>query len=394
MVKPNPRLASDRSEAGNESSPQEAFSSLPSDARHSALNGVYHHMRDSLRVQAKAPDDVSAAATTRPPLAQPQHALSPAARLMEDWGALGGQLSVALRHGAKNPDFLARIVACAAELERLLLRAPDAALYLLFQLSQSRHNGYSSSHALQCACLCRLMADSLDLPVTLRTSLLHAALTMNVAIADLQNRLAVQAEPLTAAQRLILKGHPLASRLILERAGITDAVWLDVVEHHHAPNPSPYSPRDKLAHLLQVVDRYGACLAARKSRASQSAESSAQTMLDHQSDLYSLENHLFNTIGLYPPGTYVRMQNLEVAVVMQRGMQPHTPRVICVQSPTGRAIEQPELHDTNQAEHAIIESLPARHVHVSLDHEKWLSIALKTAPARAEPSASRAQGLH
>ena len=60
----------------------------------------------------------------------------------------------------------------------------------LFQLASNSPVGYSASHALVCAVLCHLVATELRLPLKERNSLVHAALTMNVAMTALQDQLA------------------------------------------------------------------------------------------------------------------------------------------------------------------------------------------------------------
>jgi HD-GYP domain-containing protein (c-di-GMP phosphodiesterase class II) len=356
------------------------FSMLAPDSNQSALDGLDSYVghkayAEQLRASLPAEEEPPmprVVARPRPP--------TQANRLIESWGALGGRLSVVLHKGTLRRDCLSGVLAAEAELVSLLERAPDAALYLMFQLSQSRHSGYSTSHALLCACLSQLLGKDLELEASDLSSLTRAALTMNVAVTALQDELARQPTPITTEQQRQVTAHSVVSRLMLEKAGVRDTLWLDVVESHHARSPDAIygddQPRcSRLIQLLGTIDRYSACLAARESRPSRSAEVSAQAALESCESLNSVQSHLFHTIGLYPPGTYVRLQSLEAAVVVRRGDAPHSPIVARVQSADGFTLQEPTLCDTSLPGNAIIESLAACDVEIRLNHESLLLLA-------------------
>ena len=376
------------------------FSMFAPDSNQSALDGLdsyVGHKAYAEQLRASLP------AEEQPPLAPPVVARArpptQANRLIESWGALGGRLSVVLHKGTLRRDCLAGVLAADAELVALLERAPDAALYLMFQLSQSRHSGYSTSHALLCACLSQLLGQDLQLEARDLTSLTRAALTMNVAVTALQDELARQATPITTEQQRQVTAHSVVSRLMLEKAGVRDTLWLDVVESHHARSPDGLygddQPRSsRLIQLLGTIDRYSACLAARESRPSRSAEMSAQAALESCESLNSVQSHLFHTIGLYPPGTYVRLQSLEAAVVVRRGYAPHSPIVARVQSADGFKLKEPTLCDTSLPGNAIIESLAACDVEVRLNHESILVLAGTVPEAQEDVAAARRPTAH
>src|SRR5665811_466599 len=89
-------------------------------------------------------------------------------------------------------------------MQGLLAQDTDVGLYLLFQLATNSPVGYSASHALVSAVLCHLIAVELKLPQGERDSLVHAALTMNMAMTTLQDELAGQLERPDPAQHCLL----------------------------------------------------------------------------------------------------------------------------------------------------------------------------------------------
>jgi HD-GYP domain-containing protein (c-di-GMP phosphodiesterase class II) len=106
------------------------------------------------------------------------------------WSDLESGLAIILDSPASIQEFEQRVWQYDRWLQALLRRDTDVGLYLLFQLAGNSHVGYSASHALVSAVLCHLIAQELNLPLPERNSLVHAALTMNIAMTALQDQLA------------------------------------------------------------------------------------------------------------------------------------------------------------------------------------------------------------
>ena len=157
----------------------------------------------------------------------------PLALALEDGVA---QLDVLLRELVPSPgaQWMFRLDAQRAHLLSLLRRRPDAALYLLVYEAGQATEKYSSHHAVLTMAVCELAAAHFRWPDTARVSLQRAALTMNVAMLRLQDQLATRDRPLTEAMTEEIAGHPAAGVTLLEKAGFSDRLALDVVLHHHA----------------------------------------------------------------------------------------------------------------------------------------------------------------
>ena len=120
--------------------------------------------------------------------------------LLGQWSDLESGLGIILSSPDSIQEFNHRVVQYDRWMQGLMNRDPDVGLYLLFQLASNSPVGYSASHALVCATLCHVVAKELSTSVKERDSLVHAALTMNIAMTQLQDALANQVEKPTPAQ--------------------------------------------------------------------------------------------------------------------------------------------------------------------------------------------------
>lgn len=306
--------------------------------------------------------------------------------LLAEWADLESGLGIVLGHPDSVQQFASRIGQYDRWMQALLARDADVGLYLLFQLAGHSPVGYSASHALVCAVLCHQTAAELTLPRGERDSLVGAALTMNISMTALQDVLANQAEKPSAEQQDQIRTHPLRSAMLLSRLGVIDDDWLEIVSQHHDENPA--KPNDatqervaKLAQILRLVDRYAAMISPRLSRAGRTATESARSIMANAEQADALGHALVRTVGLCPPGTFVRMDNNELAVVVRRSGEANLPFVAIVGKATGELLPIPHLHGTASGPPGIRTALPATTVRAQLNHHLVLRLG---ALARAQ----------
>jgi HD-GYP domain-containing protein (c-di-GMP phosphodiesterase class II) len=305
--------------------------------------------------------------------------------LLSLWSDLEAGLAMLLGHPAQAREFLPRVRQYDRWMQALLAQDSDVGLYLLFQLSSNSPVGYSASHALICAVLCHLLAAELELAPDDRDSLIHAALTMNIGMTALQDQLAQQTTPLTPQQQSAVRGHAQQSRALLEQLGVTDPLWLAVVATHHAEDApeqrtlAQLSPQQRLVRVLQVVDRYAAMISPRKSREGRSATESVRTVMAGATAYNDEVSHaLVRAVGLCPPGSYVRMEDGSMAVVMRRSGKPHQPDVALVTRPDGEMLSSPRLHHPAERRPGIQSALASAVVRLRLNHHRLLQLTAAT----------------
>lgn len=294
--------------------------------------------------------------------------------LLGQWSDLESGLGIILSNPANTQQFSHRVLQYDRWMQGLLQRDSDVGLYLLFQLASNSPVGYSASHSLVCGVLCHLVATELHLPQKERNSLVHAALTMNIAMTALQDELASQVEKPTPAQQDAIRAHTIKGAMMLANLGVADDDWLDVVTSHHDDavdqddmHAVPTSVR--LARILKVVDRYAAMISPRKSRSGRSAiESARSVMTRSSSSVDAIGQALVRAVGLCPPGTYVRLDNDELGVVVRRSSKSNQPFVVVVGKPGGELENNPRLHCTADAYPRIRSALPSSAVRSPLNH--------------------------
>lgn len=298
--------------------------------------------------------------------------------LLSLWADLESGLAMVLANPRNIADFESKIRQYDRWMQDLLRQDTDTALYLLFQLATNASVGYSALHALVCAVLCDITAQELHLVDTERDSLVFAAMTMNIGMTQLQDSLSLQTGQPTEAQRVQIHNHAAKSCEVLSDVGITDPDWLDVVAtHHNAHDPRSDIQRlglvPRLAHTLRVVDRYAAMVSPRKSRTGRSVTDSLRSIM-----AIALGAHdpvgfaLVRAIGLCPPGTYVRMDGGEIAVVLRRSAKANHPLVAMLLNSKGETFTPPRLHRTATSKPLIQAALTQDAVSVRVNHQSLL----------------------
>jgi HD-GYP domain-containing protein (c-di-GMP phosphodiesterase class II) len=301
------------------------------------------------------------------------------------WADLESGLGVVLGYPGSVQEFELRLHQYDQWMQDLLKRDADVGLYLLFQLAINSPVGYSASHGLVCAVLCHLLSVEFKLPVNERNSLIYAALTMNIAMTHLQDQLANQRSRPNIEQQIAIRAHAAKSALMLGNMGITDELWLETIQLHHKddePQEDLHSltPPHRLAHILHVVDRYAAMISPRQSREGRSAAESAKSIISGEADQ---QNHVGQTlvrlVGLCPPGTFVQLDDDEVAVVMRRSVLANKPDVAIVIDDKGTQVKPPSLHQTAMGSPSIKAALAASVVHERINHHLILQLGAQAA---------------
>jgi len=300
--------------------------------------------------------------------------------LLSLWSDLEAGLGIILGSPASVQEFEQRVWQYDRWMQNMLQRDTDVGLYLLFQLASNSPVGYSASHALVCAVLCHLIAEELGLVKQERDSLVHAALTMNIAMTTLQDQLASQVDRPSPAQYDAIRAHPVKGGMMLANIGVLDEQWLDVVTGHHDEAADPGQPMAvaasvRLARIVRIVDRYAAMISPRKTREGRNATDSVRWVIGESGERdEEVGIALMRAVGLCPPGTYVRLDNGEIAVVMRRSSKANHPHVAIVLSENGQLVGQPRLHRTAQGGPLIRSSLAASSVRVRINHHLILQL--------------------
>jgi HD-GYP domain-containing protein (c-di-GMP phosphodiesterase class II) len=273
-------------------------------------------------------------------------------------------------------------------LDRLSRRNPDGALFALFHLASSEIDLYSATHSMLVSVVCGITArEVLQWPDSAQETLCKAALTMNISMTSLQDRLASQREPPTAEQRDYIAQHPQRSVDLLRKMGQHDPDWLEAVRDHHrtlAGDLLSRSPGQQIARLLQRADIFTARLSPRASRRPDLGGAALQACyFDENRQIDVAGAALIKAVGVYSPGTLVRLTNNEIGIVVRRGANTTSPRVAVLVNRDGFATGEHVIRDTGMREFRVIASVAQHECKVKINLARLL--ALTSGPASNQP---------
>ena len=262
-------------------------------------------------------------------------------------------------------DATARVSALAAQLRDAYEQDPDQAMGLL-QLEATDHR--LSRRLMHAAVLTQVLALPSGLPADHRLSLMCAALTFDVALAPMSEQLAAQTTPLSEAQWRAIQSHTLESVELLQRCGVNDPIWLEAVRDHHERVDGTGYPRglrgDTVsieARILGIVDIYSAMIRPRAYRDAQPSRVALRDIFLERGQRIDerLAMMFIKELGVYPPGTMVKLANGEIAVAVRRTTDGAHPQLRCVIGRDGTPLAYPQIRDSRNPETAIAEIVSA-----------------------------------
>lgn len=287
-----------------------------------------------------------------------QSAKAQRARTLFDlWEAVVWDLDDLTRRLARGSATAAEIEAYASRLIALVDRDVDVAVFGCIRQDDKRFALYALTHGLHCGVLGLLTARQLGWPAARAESLVKAALTMNVAMAELQAVLAEQRDPPSKKQMDQIRAHPHASAQLLRQAGVEQAEWLKAVEdHHERPDGKGYpggaTDVSDLAQLLRAIDVLMAKVSPRAMRAAISPQLAVRQLFQQDGGA-ALATPLIRAVGIHLPGSLVQLRSGEQGVVTRRGSGASMPVVATLTNNKGAPVPATHHRDTSLPEFSI-----------------------------------------
>jgi HD-GYP domain-containing protein (c-di-GMP phosphodiesterase class II) len=281
--------------------------------------------------------------------------------LFDRWERAVWDLDDLLKQLAKARLEAPGLVDFAAAIEALTARDADIALFRCIRQDDRRFALYSLVHGLHCAVLVQLASQQLGWEAARTSSLVGAALTMNVAMTELQTTLAEQKDPPTSRQLQQIRAHPHAAAQLLRDAGLADPLWLGAVEDHHERSGGGGYPRaltevSEGAQLLRLVDVYMAKVSPRASRAAMAPQQAARELFQQQG-ASPLAMAVIRTVGAHPPGALVQLASGEIGVVSRRPQTGTAPVVATLTNRKGEPVVDTHQRDTADPAFAVSTAL-------------------------------------
>lgn len=265
----------------------------------------------------------------------------------------------ACRAGRIGVDFINGVENISEHLQEVINYDMDA---VLANLHLDHVTDYAVMHALQVAAVYELSAQKQNVPKEERLMLIRAALTHDIGLIDIQDDLERQTSSLTAVQHDRIRSHPIDGVEILKRLGVTNPVWLNaVLQHHERLDGSgyPYGCKNDeinfLSRILAVADTYAAMTRERPYRKAMISKEAMRSMLVDAQDKIDrrISEITIKSLGIFPPGTIVKLVNMEVGVVVRRGENALNPIVYVFVGADGIRKASSLKRDTKNKEYEI-----------------------------------------
>lgn len=301
----------------------------------------------------------------KPPVARPAKPQAPPntieamSQLHRDVGMLHRRLLSGTAAGVQE-----RVAQLIAGIEEHLTLDVDATLASMqLQLDPANHAARQTHAAIICVFATRAMG----MDTGTARALAGAALTYDLALGPLASQLNGQSERLSYTQLAQVRAHPEVGLRLLEAAGITDPIWTDAVLHHHERldgSGYPHGLRGSAirapTRLLAIIDIYTAMLRPRVYREALPARMALRSIFLERGKQVDeeLAMMLVKELGVYPPGTLVRLANGEVGIVLRRGGDATHPQVARMITVEGFQASEHVLRDTSQIEFLIVDTVP------------------------------------
>ena len=309
-------------------------------------------------------------------------------QLTGGWMDLQEYLRGILYQGGLAMNPMARLDKIELRMTALLNKDVDEGFFSMFQALYDKSLGYCATNAMLCACIVELTARRLDLDKLVRQSLMNAALMMNIGMARVQDVLARQASTPTDEQRIIIKDHPALGEEILKKFQADDKYCLDIVRWHHEPDSAQGLPETKVARqILHMADTFVAMTAGRRSRSSKSPLNAAKSsFLGLEGEAATLSAAMRGVVGIFPPGTYVKLGTGDIALVVKRGLRGNMPFVIPIIDKSGYQVLAYTVRATTEEPYNVVGSVGFEEVNVTINYEK-VKRARERMPVAVPPAA-------
>lgn len=277
----------------------------------------------------------------------------------------------------QGTDISERVIKLTKDIQAVCDLDADAALGMLHLDTESR---YTIVHPLHVTILAELIGRKKGMSTEERQIMLAAALTANVAMIELQEQLQKQDGPLTDEQKAEIRTHPLSAVDLLLACGVKDDFWIATVLHHHEKldgSGYPGAMRGETiplsVRIISLADTYSAMVTPRVYRAQILARDALRDIFLKRGGEMDAElaQTFIKELGVFPPGTYVKLQNGEVGIVSRRGENAMKPIVQAVIGPRGAPLPHPIKRDSADPDYTIREMV-ARDRAAKLDvHRMW-----------------------
>ncbi len=271
-----------------------------------------------------------------------------------------------------DPSAQKRLLGLARMIERTCTESPDASLALvhLYSIGPVIHE-----QILFYAILCQFIGRQFGLEDKRIGILTAAALTANLGLVPIADKLNASNTVLNDEQRGVIRKHPQRSIQALKAAGIDNKLLLTIIAQHHEQADGSGYPKGLSgteirpeAEILALAERYVAMITKRAYRQRMNVADARKLIANLADGKFrpAIPKALLHVLGEFPPGILVRLENNEVGVVARRPVRARGPFVKAIFGPRGNRYTGTFERDTSEPDFGI-QSLEEPEVMPSMD---------------------------
>ncbi|MEE9181511.1 MAG: HD domain-containing phosphohydrolase, partial [candidate division NC10 bacterium] len=197
------------------------------------------------------------------------------------------------------------------------------------------------------------LGESLGLDVTALRELGLGAVLHDVGKINIPETIIRAPRKLTEEEWEIIKRHPVDGVKILEKMGVRSEIALRVTKEHHIdfdgrgyPRLGPEDQPHAYSMVVHVADTYDAMTTVRPYQGPADPNQAISRMKKLAGTAFNplTLDSFVDMLGIYPPGTAVRLTSAEIAVVTRPGTEDTSrPWVRIVQDQEGKAVDGDEV---------------------------------------------------
>lgn len=227
--------------------------------------------------------------------------------------------------------------------------------YSLLALTMIKsYDEYLFNHSVNVGILSMALGESSGLDATALRELGLGSLLHDLGKIHVPETITRAPRKLTEEEWEIMKRHPMDGMRLLEQMGVQSEIALRVVKEHHInhdrtgyPTLAPGEEPHPYSMIVHIADTYDAMTTVRvyQGPADPSQAISRMKVLAGSAFEPQMLDRFVEMLGIYPPGTVVRLTTGEIAVVTRPGGEDTSrPWTQIVRDREGKSVEGPEVN--------------------------------------------------